>query len=361
MSKFQKRHTRVGARPGTLVIAEDASHPRIHVIQYTESDLKEYDVTGPSKLDACLARPGVTWVDVCGLGDETTLRRIGEIFDLHPLALEDVVNVPQRPKVEAYDAHLLLITRMVMPAGEATLETEQVSVFVGRNYVLTFQERYGDVFDPVRKRIFRGGGPIRKFGADYLAYALLDTVIDAYYPILETMGDYLEALEEEVVQRPTLDSLHKIYRSKRELLTLRRSIWPQREAINMLVRDESDFVSDAVRVYLRDTYDHCVQLIDGTETYRELVGGLMDVYLSSIGNRQNEVMKVLTIMASIFIPLTFLAGIYGMNFEAMPELHSAWGYPVILGIMATTAIAMLYRFRRLGWIGQPEVKEPPKK
>ncbi len=356
MSKFRKRHTAVGARPGTLVIGENASQPIVRVIDYTESELHEREINNLDELADCLERSSVTWVDVCGLGDEATLRKIAEIFSLHPLALEDVVNVPQRPKVESYDAHLLLITRMVMQKDSAALDPEQVSIFVGPNYVLTFQERFGDVFDPVRNRLRRGRGPIRKHGADYLAYAILDTVIDAYYPILEAMGDYLELLEEEVVQRPTLDSLHKIYRSKRELLTLRRSIWPQREAINSLVRDDSEFVSEPVRVYLRDTYDHCVQLIDGTETYRELVGGLMDVYLSSIGNRQNEVMKVLTIMASIFIPLTFLAGIYGMNFEQMPELKSVWGYPVLLGIMFVTAITMLYHFRRLGWLGQPGKK-----
>jgi len=188
-------------------------------------------------------------------------------------------------------------------------------------------------------------------GADYLAYALLDAIIDAYYPILEQIGDYLEILEEEVVERPTSDSLQKIYQIKRELLTLRRAIWPQRESINSLLRDENKFISDSVRVYLRDTYDHCVQLIDGTETYRELVGGLMDVFLSTIGNRQNEVMKVLTIMASIFIPLTFMAGIYGMNFEHMPELHSSWGYPILLAAMLMIAVGMLIFFRRKGWLG----------
>jgi magnesium transporter len=320
-------------------------------MEYAEGSLHEQEVVDILDLAGCLERSAVTWVDVCGLGDEATLRKIGEIFSLHPLALEDIVNVPQRPKVEVYDAHLLLITRMVMPRNGAVLDTEQVSIFVGQNYVLTFQERHGDVFDPVRARIRRGGGPIRKFGPAYLAYALLDTVIDAYYPVLERMGDFLETLEEEVVHRPTRESLQKVYQAKRELLTLRRAVWPQREAINTLIRDDNDFVSDAVRVYLRDTYDHCVQLIDGTETYRELAGGLMDMYLSSVGNRQNEVMKVLTIMASIFIPLTFLAGIYGMNFENMPELDSNWGYPMLLAIMAGTAIAMLLFFRRLGWIG----------
>ncbi len=357
MSKFQKRHTEVGARPGTLVIPKDATKPIVNVMKYDETNLLEKEINDPAEIAQILDDASVTWVNVCGLGDEATLRKIADIFSMHSLALEDVVNVPQRPKVEVYDAHLLVITRMMMQSEAAALEPEQVSIFFGRNYVLTFQERHGDVLNPVRARLRRGQGPIRKYGAGYLAYAILDTVIDAYYPILETMGEYLEGLEEEVVQRPTLNSLHKIYKVKRELLTLRRSIWPQREAINTMLRGESEFLSETVCVYLRDTYDHCVQLIDGTETYRELVGGLMDVYLSSIGNRQNEVMKVLTVMASIFIPLTFLAGIYGMNFKEMPELSSAWGYPVLLGIMLVTALFMLHKFRRLGWIGKPEEED----
>lgn len=354
MSRFRKLHTKVGARPGTLVIQKNAAAPIVRVIRFNEGSCDECELTELNGLKSQLAQPGVIWVDVCGLGDESILRKIGEIFALHPLALEDVVNVPQRPKVEAYDNHLLLITRMITLKEVAVLDAEQVSIFVGTNYVLTIQERAGDVFDPVRHRIRRGGGPIRKLGPDYLAYALLDVVIDAYYPILEQLGDFLEDLEDEVIRRPTITSLQKVYQAKRELLTLRRSIWPQRETINSLVRDDFEYISDPVRVYLRDTYDHCVQVIDATETYRELVSGLMDVYLSSVGNRQNEVMKVLTIMASIFIPLTFLAGVYGMNFENMPELHSKWSYPVVLGIMVAVAVGMLVYFRRKGWLGSQE-------
>ncbi len=357
MSKFQKRHTEVGDRPGTLVIPADATHPRVYLMTFDQDSLDEREVTDIAELANGLSQSKTTWVDVQGLGDENTIREIGKIFSLHALALEDVVNVPQRPKVEIYDTHLMLITRMAMLDDTHALETEQVSIFVGEHFVLTFQERYGDVLDPVRARIRRGGGPIRKHGSGYLAYAILDNVIDAYYPILERTGDYLEILEEEVVQRPTAESLQKVYRAKRELLTLRRAIWPQREAINTLVHEDNDFIQDSARVYLRDTYDHCVQLIDGTETYRELVGGLMDVYLSSVGNRQNEVMRVLTIMASIFIPLTFLAGIYGMNFEHMPELHSKWGYPILLVLMLTTVVGMLLYFRRLGWIGKTGSKK----
>jgi magnesium transporter len=351
MSKFQKRHTKIGARPGTLVIPRDAAAPKMRIMDYTAEKLEERDILDPEELRTYRDSPSVTWIDVQGLGDEARLLRMGEVFGLHPLALEDIVNVPQRPNTQEFDDHLLFITRMIKTAGGGNLDMEQVSIFLGRGYVMTFQERHGDVFDAVRARIRRGGGTIRKLGPDYLAYALIDTVIDAYYPVLEEIGDYLEQLEDEVVGNPTRSSLQKIYRAKRELLTLRRSIWPQREAVGALVRDESPFVTDAVRVYLRDTHDHCVQVIDGTETYRELVGGLMDVYLSSIGNRQNEVMKVLTIMASIFVPLTFLAGIYGMNFDNIPELHYRWGYPTLLALMGVVTAGMLTYFWHLGWIG----------
>ena len=237
-------------------------------------------------------------------------------------------------------------------AREEEIEAEQVSLFVGPNYVLTFQERSGDVFDPVRNRIRQGGPVLRSSGPSYLAYALLDAVIDGYYPLLETFGEKLEGLEDEIVAQPHPAVLQEIHQAKRDLLAIRRAIWPQREAVNTLIRDENPLITETVRVYLRDCYDHCVQIMDGVETYRELAGGLMDVYLSSVGNRQNEVMKVLTIMASIFIPLTFMAGIYGMNFENMPELHAAWGYPLLLVVMVAVTVTMVIFFQRKGWIGQ---------
>lgn len=350
---FRKRHPKAGSRPGTLVINSHSPEPVVRVIRYTPDDVTEEEVKDVEQLRGFREGDGVIWIDVQGFGDEQTIRAIGEIFDLHPLVLEDVINVPQRPKTEAYENHLLWITRMAMPVGDNTIQTEQVSLILSRNYLLTFQERHGDVLDPVRVRIRQGKGPIRKSGPDYLAYAIIDAVIDGYYPILESFGEHLEELEDGIVAAPHSGLLQDVYHVKRELLVIRRAIWPQRESVNSLIRDESEFVNDAIRTYLRDVYDHCVQIIDVVETYRELAGGLMDVYLSSIGNRQNEVMKVLTIMASIFIPLTFMAGVYGMNFENMPELHNRWAYPVLLAMMLVVAAGMVIYFRRRGWIGSP--------
>ncbi|MBN1360914.1 MAG: magnesium/cobalt transporter CorA [Sedimentisphaerales bacterium] len=355
---FRKRHTPVGARPGTLMINEHAERPVIRVMKYRPDHLQEHDAATVAELKGLLEENAVSWIDVQGLGDEKVLREFADLFSIHPLALEDIVNVPQRAKVERFEEHTLCITRMAL-LREKGIEPEQVSLFVGPNYVLTFQERRGDVFDPIRNRIRQGGPILRSAGPGYLAYALLDAVIDGYYPILEAFGEKLEALEDEIVARPHPVVLLEIHQAKRDLLAIRRAIWPQREAINALIRDENPLITDTVRVYLRDCYDHCVQIMDGVETYRELAGGLMDVYLSSVGNRQNEVMKVLTIMASIFIPLTFMAGIYGMNFQNMPELQSAWGYPFLLAGMAVVTIGMIAFFRHKGWLGggRPERQE----
>ena len=347
---FRKRHPPVGSKPGTLVINAGAERPLIHVTKYKPEHLEEHDLAAVGDLSSLLEDNTVCWIDVQGLGDEKVLRDFAEMFSIHPLALEDVVNVPQRPKVERFEKHTLCLTRMALLRDEQ-IDREQVSIFLGSNYVLTFQERAGDVFDPVRARIRQGGPILRSSGPSYLAYALLDAVIDGYYPIMEMFGEKLEELEDKIVAEPRPAVLHEIHQAKRDLLALRRGIWPQREAVNTLIRDENPLITDTVRVYLRDCYDHCVQIMDAVETYRELAGGLMDVYLSSIGNRQNEVMKVLTIMASIFIPLTFMAGIYGMNFQNMPELQSAWGYPFLLAAMVVVAAGMIWFFRRKGWIG----------
>ncbi|UCF33432.1 MAG: magnesium/cobalt transporter CorA [Phycisphaerales bacterium] len=359
---FRKRHPAIGASPGTLMINSQARKPAIHVMKYKPDRLEEHDVDDVGKLRSLMDDESVCWIDVQGLGDEKVLRSLAAMFEIHRLALEDVVNVPQRPKVERFEEHTFCITRMARLVDEHIIDSEQVSIFLGSNFVLTFQERRGDVFDPVRSRLRQGGPVMRSSGSGYLAYALLDAVIDGYYPIMESFGEHLEALEAEIVADPKASILQKIHRVKRELLEVRRAIWPQREAINGLIRDENPFLSDTVRVYLRDCYDHCVQIMDVVETYRELAGGLMDVYLSSVGNRQNEVMKVLTIMASIFIPLTFLAGIYGMNFENMPELHATWGYPMLLATMVVVAAGMVVYFWHKGWIGpgrKPEGEEEP--
>ena len=291
------------------------------------------------------------WVDVQGLGDEGVLRRLAEIFSIHPLALEDAVNAPQRPKTEAYEGQQLILTRMARLLDDGRLDVEQVSLFLGAGWLLTLQERQGDVFDPVRARLRAAKGMIRTSGADYLAYALVDTIVDGFYPVIESLGDQLVDLEDAVLANPTRDALRDIYTIKRELLALRRAAWPQREMLAMLLRDGSPYLSQAVALFLRDTLDHTVQVVDVTESYRELAGNLMDLHLSTTSNRTNDVMKVLTIMASIFIPLTFIAGVYGMNFDAMPELHARWAYPAVLATMVVVAVGMLIYFRRRGWLG----------
>jgi magnesium transporter len=349
---FRKRHPPAGSGPGTLVVADDALPPRIHVIQFTRDQLRELDVADVDELPGLLAPDRVTWIDVQGLGDEPLLRRLGEHFHIHPLALEDVVNTPQRPKAEEYDEQLLLITRMVRLVSTYDIDREQVSIFQGEHYVISFQEHYGDVLEPVRSRCRDGRSPVRLHQADFLAYALLDTIIDGYYPVIEGLSDRLERLEDRVLSRnPTHTTLDRLNRVKNDLVVLRRGLWPQLEALNRLLRDPNRFISEEVRVYLRDTTDHCAQLVDVLDSNRELINGLLNTYLSIVGNRTNEVMKVLTIMASIFIPLTFVAGIYGMNFDHMPELHSRWGYPAALAVMALSSIGLLLYFRHRGWIG----------
>ncbi|MGQ0615323.1 MAG: magnesium/cobalt transporter CorA [Planctomycetaceae bacterium] len=355
---IRKRHPPRGARPGTLVIPRDAVPPKIHVVRYEASLIEEFDVTDAAAV-AGLLRPATTaWIDVQGIGDEAVLRGLADLFQVHPLALEDVVNVPQLPKLEEYDEHVLILASMARPDQPERTDLEQVSLFVGKGYVLTFQDTYGDVLDPVRIRLRLGAGPMRKSGPDYLAYALLDTMVDAYFPILETVGNRLEELEERVLGRPEPRCLAELNEIRRHLVRLRRAIWPQRDAVNRMVRDENEFLGESARLYLRDTHDHCVQCAEVVEGYREIAGGLFNTYLSAVSNRTNEIMKVLTIMSSIFIPLTFVAGIYGMNFVHMPELYARWAYPALLLLMSAIAIVMLLWFRRRGWLGT-KPPEPP--
>lgn len=352
---FRKRHPKVGARPGTLVIPKDAPPPKITTIQYNESDHQVSSVDDVEELSEAFKGDGVTWVDIQGFGDRSIMRQVGRMFDLHPLLLEDVVNVPQRPKVEAYGDQLLIIVRMVRIGeddeyGEATVDMEQVSLIVAKNYLITFQEKHGDILDPVRERLANKQGIIRSRGSDYLAYVITDTIIDAYYPVLEVVGNQLESLESVIITDPSPAVLSRLNRLKNQLINLRRVIWPQREAINELIRGKRGLISEEVGVYLRDTYDHCIQTSEVAEMFREMATGLMNTYLSSVANRTNEVMKVLTIMASIFIPLTFMAGIYGMNFENMPELQYEYSYTVLWIAMLAVASGMIAYFWKKGWI-----------
>jgi magnesium transporter len=353
--RFQRR-TLPGAAPGTVHVAADAQAPVIRVIAYNDQDVVEKQVQSAGELAAFLKKYPVTWIDVVGLGDADVIQQLGEAFDLHPLALEDVVNVHQRSKVEPYENHLFIVAR-TMELVDGQLESEQIGIFLGENYLLTFQERGGDCFEPARQRIRKNGGPIRHGGADYLAYALLDAVMDSYFPTADFYADRLDDLDVQIADRHDPVAVTRIHDVRHDLLLLRRAIRPHRETINSLLRDDSPFIKPETCVYLRDCYDHTVQLIELLEVYREMCSDLREYYLSLASNRMNEVMKVLTIIATIFIPLGFIAGVYGMNFDThrspwnMPELGWAFGYPAALGLMTTVAVGMVFYFRRKGWIG----------
>ncbi len=346
-----------GSEPGTLSIDQDAQPSTIILIDYNQQEAtRKLDIT-PKACQPYLETNSVSWVDIQGLGSENILKEIGQVFSLHDLLLEDVVNVPQRPKVEQYKENLLILVQMVIPKkDEWGFENEQVSFVLGMKYLLTFQEKTAKCFEPVRERIRNNKGKVRELGPDYLAYVLLDAVIDSYFPVLEHYGERIEDLEDRVVQNPNNSILEEIYEVRRELLGLRRAVWPLRMAINNLIRDgfatvegSRELITPEVQVYLRDCYDHVFQILDILENYRELASSLMDVYLSSMSNKMNEIMKVLTIISTIFIPLTFIAGIYGMNFEYMPELQWEWGYYFCWLVMISLASFLIYFFWRRGW------------
>ncbi len=356
-----------GAMPGTLSIEADAPAPNIILIDYQPEQAHRRLIETPEECRPYLNSPSVSWIDVQGIGDEDIMRRLGHVFNPVPIVLEDIVNVPQRPKVEDHDDYIVLITRMVSPKeNERGFHTEQVSFILGQHFLLTVQEEpERDCFNLVRQRIRTSRGMIRRYGPDYLAYALVDAIIDGFYPVLEDYGERIEELEDAVVSHPTRATLEQIHQVRRELLALRRAIWPQRDAINAMIRDPSPLLSEEVRIYLRDCYDHAIQVLDMVETYRELAASLMDVYLSSVGNKMNEIMKVLTIISTIFIPLTFIVGIYGMNFDPetspwnMPELHWYWGYPLCWLVMLTVALSLFAFFWRKGWFESSTSLDPP--
>ena len=358
-----KRQTVPGSAPGTMIAPEASPSPVIDVIAYGPATLVEHKDVTPEAIAAIRREAKVTWVNVSGLGDVGLIERIGEIFNLHKLAMEDVVNLHQRPKAEEFDDHIFLVTLIVRSTND--FGTEQMCVFLGSDYVLSFQERPGDCFDPLRQRIRNGKGRIRRAGADYLCYALLDAVVDDYFPVLEQCGETLESLEDEVATRPDSHHINRLHDMKRELLTMRRAIWPYREMINSIIRDENPLVSAETRLYLRDVYDHTLQLMDIIEIYREITTGLVDVYMSSVSVKLNETMKVLTIIATIFIPLGFVASLYGMNFDRsvsawnMPELGWRFGYPFALALMLLMAAAMLFYFKRKGWLGARRREDGP--
>ena len=350
-----RRHAAPGTAPGTLrpPAERKVDEVRMRLLHYGPWGCEERELASVAEVEAARraalgGEPGVFWLDVVGLHDVELLAAIGRVFGLHALALEDVANVGQRPKVEEYDDHLFVVVRGFHEDGDE-LEPEQLALFLLPDVVLSFQERPGDAFDPVRERVRRGKGRARGMGADYLLYALIDAVIDGFFPLLEAFGERIEDLEAELIEDPSPATLERIYQIRRELLQLRRAAWPEREVVNSLHREETPHVTRETKVFLRDCYDHAVEVLEILETYRELAGSMLDVYLLSLSHRMNEVMKVLTIIATIFIPLTFIAGVYGMNFERMPELRWAWGYPAALGVMAAIGITLALLFKRRGW------------
>jgi magnesium transporter len=350
---IRKRSRKAGLAPGTLIhIGErKTDETRITVMNYQAEHVQETEV---KEIDSSFAFPNeasVTWINLDGIHQLNTIEAVGTHFNLHPLTMEDIVNTEQRPKMESYDDYIFMVLKMLDYAQEGDeLSVEQVSLILRPNLVLSFQEKEGDVFDPVRERIRLGKGRMRREGSDYLAYALMDAVVDHYFLILEKVGERIETLEAELVANPAKRTLQTISKLKREMLFLRRSVWPLRELINSILRGDSPVIRDSTLVYFRDIYDHTVQLIDTIETYREMLSGMVDIYLSSISNKTNEIMRVLTVLATVFMPLTFIAGVYGMNFKYMPELEWRWGYFVVLAGMAGVAVSMLLCFRRKKWL-----------
>ncbi len=352
----QRRRNPPGAAPGTLKVDPEAPPPLIKVIAYSDQQLTEKDLQDPSEVLNYLGRHPVTWINVDGLGDTAVLHKLGEIFHIHALALEDVINVHQRAKLEHYPQHQFLVFHQI--DLDDHVESEQISLFFGQNFVLTFQEETGDCFESVRERIRKHVGLIRQSGPDYLAYSLLDATVDHYFPILEKYGERLDELETQIIESPESTTMTQIHDIKRELLAVRRKIWPLRDALNTLVRDPVPQVTEPTRVYLRDCYDHVMRIIDLLEMYRELSSDLLEFQLSTVSYKINEVMRVLTVIATIFIPLTFIVGLYGMNFDPdyspwnMPELRWYWGYPFALALMVAVTVGLLAFFYRKGWLGK---------
>ena len=357
------RHSPPGTSPGSLDIPTDALNLRIKTIYYDESEYVESDLftiedirnqlnTNPSKIH---------WFDIKGFKDKKFLESLADCFGIHRLHMEDVVNVYQRAKAEDFNNHLFFISRVLTEKDEL-LQNDQLSLFLGKNYAISLQDHYEDIFEPVRQRIRNGKGLIRKSGSDYLAYSLMDIVIDNYYPIMERVSERLDDLQEEVIGNPSKELLNKVLSVKKELITLRRSVWSERDKLNDILRTSFVEISESTKVYFRDSYDHCIQLLDLSESNKEVTASLMDIYHSSMSNRLNQVMKVLTIISTIFIPLTFIVGLYGMNFSRvdpetgkfsplnMPELYSPYGYIIVCSVMVLIVIGQIIFFFKKGWL-----------
>ena len=354
VERLKKRSAKAGLPPGTLVHigAKRTGASLIRILDYDADSVRERDRAAVEECVPFRDTDSVTWIDIEGLQDIAMLDGLGSCYGLHPLILEDILNTDQRPKADDMEGYIYVVLKMLDFDPESLeIVSEQVSVVFGRNYVISIQEgREGDLFEPLRERIRGNRGRIRKMGPDYLAYSLLDTIIDHYFIILEKFAERIEVLEDNLVHDPRPETLQQIHHLKREMIFLRKSAWPLREVVNFLEKSESELIRPTTKIFLRDIYDHAIHIIDSIETYRDMLSGMLDIYLSSVSNRMNQVMKVLTIIATIFMPLTFVAGVYGMNFKYMPELGWRWGYPLVLLIMAGAAAAMIYFFKKKNWL-----------
>jgi magnesium transporter len=354
MAKLISRRSKTsGLPPGSLVHVGERKMEtvKITIMDYDERNFEEKEVRSIEECFPFKSTPTVTWINIDGIHNVEVIEKLGKEFELHPLILEDILDTGQRPKCEDLERYIFIVLKMLGYDDKKNgVTAEQVSLVLGSNFVISFQERVGDVFEQIRERIRGAKGRIRKMGADYLAYALIDAVVDNYFVILEKLGERIESMEEQLVAEPDEKTLHQIHGVKREMISLRKSVWPLREVISSLQRTESALVADTTSVYLRDVYDHTIQVIDTIESFRDTVSGMLDIYLSSISNRMNAVMKVLTIIATLFIPLTFIAGVYGMNFKYMPELEWRWSYPLVWLIIIIVGGCMLVYFRKKKWL-----------
>jgi len=351
MKLVQKRSKKTGLPPGTLVhIGERKSeHVTVTVFRYSTTSCKELQVEQVDQLSPP-ADESVIWINVGGVHKVEMVETLGKQFSLHPLLLEDVTNTDQRPKLDDYEAYIFLVMKMLSLTDRKDIAVEQVSFVLGKNYVISFQENGTDVFQPVRERLRGGKGRLRQSGADYLLYALVDAIVDQYFAVLELSGEQIEAVQQAVVDDPKPETLNEIHALKRQLLFVRRAVWPLRDVMTNLSRSDCPFLQHPTKVFFRDVYDHVVQIVDTIEILREMVSASLDIYLSSVSYRLNAIMRVLTVITTIFMPLSFIASIYGMNFEYMPELRSPWGYPLVLGVMAAVGMGMLVLFRNKRWL-----------
>lgn len=352
-TKIKNAAKKVGLPPGTLLPTCEtrSDQVKIWLHEYNEGYFEE-QVLDFSAFEGCAfdSNDTVTWLHVTGVHSASVVEKLGHCFNLHPLVMEDILNTNHRPKLEDYSDYTFLVAKAIYCQENGEYKTEQISMVLGSSYIISFQESSKPIFEPVLTRLKGGKGRIRRMGADYLAYALVDTIVDNYFVLLEDVGEKIEQLEERLIIEPDRQMLNEIYSLKTEMLYMRKAIWPLREIVNALERGDSKFFKESTLLYMRDVYDHTIQVIDTLETYREMVTGMLDIYLSSVSHKLNEVMKVLTIISTIFIPLTFLAGVYGMNFKYMPELEWEWGYPLIWTIMITSVLFMVRYFRQKKWM-----------